>query len=170
MAHIELKNIKKSFGLVDVIKGVDLEIYSGEFMVFVGPSGCGKSTLLRLLAGLEDITSGEMNFDGNMVNALAPTTSACRPTRVRSRAAICITGSAPRWIATVLQAQEDMRGVAEGLSVKLIAATYGLTRSILEESFLVRMVMGGATSAVTTNSPDFRRRSNSEAGSMYIGG
>ncbi len=72
MAHIELKNIKKSFGLVDVIKGVDLEIYSGEFMVFVGPSGCGKSTLLRLLAGLEDITSGEMNFDGNMVNALAP--------------------------------------------------------------------------------------------------
>ncbi|MDC9825456.1 ABC transporter ATP-binding protein [Devosia sp. ZB163] len=72
MAHIELKNIKKSFGLVDVIKGVDLEIYSGEFMVFVGPSGCGKSTLLRLMAGLEDITSGEMTFDGTMVNALAP--------------------------------------------------------------------------------------------------
>jgi multiple sugar transport system ATP-binding protein len=72
MAHIELKNIKKSFGLVDVIKGVDLEIFSGEFMVFVGPSGCGKSTLLRLLAGLEDITSGEMIFDGTMVNALAP--------------------------------------------------------------------------------------------------
>ncbi|WP_423067085.1 ABC transporter ATP-binding protein [Devosia sp. CN2-171] len=72
MARIELKNIKKSFGLVDVIKGVDLEIHSGEFMVFVGPSGCGKSTLLRLLAGLEDITSGEMKFDGTMVNALAP--------------------------------------------------------------------------------------------------
>ena len=72
MANIQLKNIKKSFGLVDVIKGVDLEIYSGEFMVFVGPSGCGKSTLLRLLAGLEDITSGEMNFDGTLVNALAP--------------------------------------------------------------------------------------------------
>ena len=72
MARIELKNIKKSFGLVDVIKGVDLEIHSGEFMVFVGPSGCGKSTLLRLLAGLEDITSGEMIFDGTMVNALAP--------------------------------------------------------------------------------------------------
>jgi len=72
MAHIELKNIKKSFGLVDVIKGVDLEIYSGEFMVFVGPSGCGKSTLLRLMAGLEDISSGEMTFDGTMVNALAP--------------------------------------------------------------------------------------------------
>jgi len=72
MAHIELKNIKKSFGLVDVIKGVDLEVFSGEFMVFVGPSGCGKSTLLRLMAGLEDITSGEMTFDGTLVNALAP--------------------------------------------------------------------------------------------------
>jgi multiple sugar transport system ATP-binding protein len=72
MAHIELKNIRKSFGLVDVIKGVDLEIFSGEFMVFVGPSGCGKSTLLRLMAGLEDITSGEMTFDGTLVNALAP--------------------------------------------------------------------------------------------------
>jgi multiple sugar transport system ATP-binding protein len=72
MAHIQLKNIRKSFGLVDVIKGVDLEVYSGEFMVFVGPSGCGKSTLLRLLAGLEDITSGEMTFDGTLVNSLAP--------------------------------------------------------------------------------------------------
>ena len=72
MAHIELKNIKKSFGMVDVIKGVDLEVHSGEFMVFVGPSGCGKSTLLRLMAGLEDITSGEMTFDGTLVNALAP--------------------------------------------------------------------------------------------------
>jgi len=72
MARIELKNIKKSFGMVDVIKGVDLDVRSGEFMVFVGPSGCGKSTLLRLMAGLEDITSGEMTFDGVLVNALAP--------------------------------------------------------------------------------------------------
>jgi sn-glycerol 3-phosphate transport system ATP-binding protein len=72
MAHIELTNIKKSFGMVEVIKGVDLEIFSGEFMVFVGPSGCGKSTLLRLMAGLEDITSGDMTFDGKRVNALAP--------------------------------------------------------------------------------------------------
>ncbi|HEY9011723.1 MAG TPA: ABC transporter ATP-binding protein [Devosia sp.] len=72
MAHIELKNIRKSFGAVEVIKGVDLEIRSGEFMVFVGPSGCGKSTLLRLMAGLEDITSGEMIFDGQLVNALTP--------------------------------------------------------------------------------------------------
>ena len=72
MAAIELRNVRKSFGMVDVIKGVDLEVRKGEFMVFVGPSGCGKSTLLRLISGLEDITSGEMLFDGKLVNALAP--------------------------------------------------------------------------------------------------
>jgi len=72
MASISIKNLKKSFGAVNVIKGVDLEIKSGEFMVFVGPSGCGKSTMLRLIAGLEDITSGTMEFDGQVVNALAP--------------------------------------------------------------------------------------------------
>ncbi|KKC36581.1 glycerol-3-phosphate ABC transporter ATPase [Devosia epidermidihirudinis] len=72
MASIELRNIRKSFGAVEVIKGVDLEVRSGEFMVFVGPSGCGKSTLLRLISGLEDITSGDMLFDGKVVNALAP--------------------------------------------------------------------------------------------------
>ncbi|MEO9298176.1 ABC transporter ATP-binding protein [Devosia alba] len=72
MASIELRNIRKSFGVVEVIKGVDLEVRKGEFMVFVGPSGCGKSTLLRLISGLEDITSGDMLFDGKVVNALAP--------------------------------------------------------------------------------------------------
>ncbi|GHA17751.1 sugar ABC transporter ATP-binding protein [Devosia pacifica] len=72
MAKIELKDIRKSFGAVEVIKGVSLDIRSGEFMVFVGPSGCGKSTLLRLISGLEDITAGEMSFDGQVVNALTP--------------------------------------------------------------------------------------------------
>jgi multiple sugar transport system ATP-binding protein len=72
VAHLVLENIRKSFGAVEVIKGVDLEIQSGEFMVFVGPSGCGKSTLLRLIAGLEDITSGAMKFDSQVVNTLAP--------------------------------------------------------------------------------------------------
>ena len=56
MAKIELKNVTKSYGAVNVIKGVDLDIRKGEFMVFVGPSGCGKSTLLRMIAGLEDVT------------------------------------------------------------------------------------------------------------------
>src|SRR4051812_19003722 len=72
MAELQLKDVKKAFGAVEVIKGVSLEVKSGEFMVFVGPSGCGKSTLLRLIAGLEDITSGTLSFDGQVVNSLAP--------------------------------------------------------------------------------------------------
>jgi len=72
MAKLELKNVRKSYGAVEVIKGVDLEIQSGEFMVFVGPSGCGKSTLLRLISGLEDITSGDLYFDGERVNNVIP--------------------------------------------------------------------------------------------------
>jgi multiple sugar transport system ATP-binding protein len=72
MAHIQLTDIRKSFGALEVIKGVDMEIRSGEFMVFVGPSGCGKSTLLRLIAGLEDISHGTLAFDGEVMNQLAP--------------------------------------------------------------------------------------------------
>lgn len=72
MATIQLNNVRKTFGKLDVIKGVNLEIKSGEFMVFVGPSGCGKSTLLRLISGLEGITSGDLLFDGERVNGLAP--------------------------------------------------------------------------------------------------
>ena len=87
MARIELKNVRKSYGAFDVIKGVNLDIRSGEFMVFVGPSGCGKSTLLRLISGLEDITSGEMLFDGERVNHLrrpAPHLLVCeRPHQLR---------------------------------------------------------------------------------------
>ena len=66
MATVSLKNVRKSFGAVDVIKGVDIEIADGEFVVFVGPSGCGKSTLLRMIAGLEDITSGTLSIDGKV--------------------------------------------------------------------------------------------------------
>ena len=72
MTDISFRDVRKSFGAVDVIKGVDLDVQSGEFMVFVGPSGCGKSTLLRLVAGLEDITSGTLQFGGTVVNGLAP--------------------------------------------------------------------------------------------------
>ena len=72
MAKIELKNVTKSYGAVSVIKGIDLTVNKGEFMVFVGPSGCGKSTLLRLISGLEDITSGDLLFDGERVNNLIP--------------------------------------------------------------------------------------------------
>ena len=72
MADITMRGVKKSFGPVDVIKGVDLDIKDKEFVVFVGPSGCGKSTLLRLVAGLEDITSGRLLFDSEEVNELPP--------------------------------------------------------------------------------------------------
>jgi multiple sugar transport system ATP-binding protein len=69
MAAVTLKNARKSFGDVQVIKGVDLEIEDGEFTVFVGPSGCGKSTLLRMIAGLEEFTSGSLQIAGEeMVN------------------------------------------------------------------------------------------------------
>ena len=72
MTAITLRNIHKRYGAHEVIKGIDLEIRHGEFMVFVGPSGCGKSTMLRLIAGLEDISAGEMTFDGTRVNEMAP--------------------------------------------------------------------------------------------------
>ncbi len=72
MAEIVLKGITKKFGSLEVIKGVDLTIRRGEFMVFVGPSGCGKSTLLRLISGLETITAGDLAFDGASMNDVIP--------------------------------------------------------------------------------------------------
>ena len=72
MAEVVLKKVGKKFGDSTVIEGVDLDIKHGEFMVFVGPSGCGKSTLLRLIAGLEDISSGDLFIDGVRVNEALP--------------------------------------------------------------------------------------------------
>ncbi|MEO2037491.1 MAG: ATP-binding cassette domain-containing protein, partial [Martelella sp.] len=72
MASIELKKICKSFGHVEVLKDIDLNLEKGEFVVFVGPSGCGKSTLLRLIAGLEDISGGDLMIDGARVNNVLP--------------------------------------------------------------------------------------------------
>ena len=70
MADLELRNIVKAYGTAKVLHGIDLQIDSGEFIVFVGPSGCGKSTLLRMIAGLEDITEGEIRIGGERVNEL----------------------------------------------------------------------------------------------------
>ncbi|KZB65981.1 ABC transporter ATP-binding protein [Thalassospira sp. MCCC 1A02491] len=72
MASIQIANARKSYGAVDVLHGIDLEISDGEFIVLVGPSGCGKSTLLRMIAGLEDITSGDISIAGTVVNELQP--------------------------------------------------------------------------------------------------
>jgi multiple sugar transport system ATP-binding protein len=72
MGKIQLSKVRKSFGEVDVIPGIDLTIENGEFVVFVGPSGCGKSTLLRLIAGLEDTTSGVIDIDGKDATNLPP--------------------------------------------------------------------------------------------------
>jgi multiple sugar transport system ATP-binding protein len=72
MATVTLRNVKKQFGDVSVIKGVDLDIKDGEFCVFVGPSGCGKSTLLRMVAGLEDISAGELKIGGQDMTEVGP--------------------------------------------------------------------------------------------------
>src|ERR687898_942893 len=72
MATVTLRNLYKSYGDVEVIKGVNLDIQDREFVVFVGPSGCGKSTLLRLIAGLEEITNGELLIGGEIVNDRTP--------------------------------------------------------------------------------------------------
>ena len=72
MGQVSLRGIKKSYGAVDVIKGIDLDVQDGEFLVFVGPSGCGKSTTLRMIAGLETISAGELRIDGQRANELRP--------------------------------------------------------------------------------------------------
>ena len=72
MASITIQSVRKSYGDFSVLHGVDLDIQHGEFIVLVGPSGCGKSTLLRMIAGLEDITSGQIEIGGKRVNELAP--------------------------------------------------------------------------------------------------
>ncbi|MBO0660972.1 ATP-binding cassette domain-containing protein [Jiella sp. MQZ9-1] len=72
MASVSLSKITKSFGGHEVLHGIDLEIGMGEFIVFVGPSGCGKSTMLRVIAGLEEITSGTLTIDGEVANGVPP--------------------------------------------------------------------------------------------------
>jgi multiple sugar transport system ATP-binding protein len=72
MASVQITDVRKSFGSTDVLKGVSVDIPDREFVVLVGPSGCGKSTLLRMIAGLEDITSGEIAIGGRVVNHLPP--------------------------------------------------------------------------------------------------
>ncbi len=72
MSTLSLRGLRKAYGDVEVVKGIDLDIADREFVVFVGPSGCGKSTLLRMIAGLEAITGGELQIDGRRVNETGP--------------------------------------------------------------------------------------------------
>jgi multiple sugar transport system ATP-binding protein len=72
MARVDLLGVRKSYGDIEVVHGVDLSIADGEFVALVGPSGCGKSTLLRMLAGLEPVTGGEIRIGGSRVNELRP--------------------------------------------------------------------------------------------------
>jgi lactose/L-arabinose transport system ATP-binding protein len=72
MAELSLTNVIKRYGALEIIHGANLEVKDGEFVVFVGPSGCGKSTLLRMIAGLEDISGGEINIGGKVVNDVEP--------------------------------------------------------------------------------------------------
>ena len=72
MADVSLRGVSKSFGKVEVLHDINLEVKDGEFVVFVGPSGCGKSTALRIIAGLEEITKGELYIGGKLMNEVPP--------------------------------------------------------------------------------------------------
>src|SRR5580692_1663712 len=72
MAFLEINGLRKRFGALEILKGIDLTLDKGGFLVLVGPSGCGKSTLLNTIAGLESVTSGEIRIDGHTVNDLHP--------------------------------------------------------------------------------------------------
>ena len=72
MASVTIDDVRKSYGTVEVLHGINVDIDEGEFVVLVGPSGCGKSTLLRMLAGLEHITSGQIRIGNRVVNDLPP--------------------------------------------------------------------------------------------------
>ncbi|AJD44969.1 sn-glycerol-3-phosphate import ATP-binding protein UgpC [Rhizobium sp. SEMIA 4085] len=77
MADIDIRAVRKSYGKTQTLHGVDLSFASGEFVVILGPSGCGKSTLLRMIAGLEEITAGEIAINGRVVNRLEPRERGC---------------------------------------------------------------------------------------------
>ena len=72
MAPVAIRDVRKSFGTVEVIHGVNVDITDGEFVILVGPSGCGKSTLLRMIAGLEQISEGDILIGERIVNNVPP--------------------------------------------------------------------------------------------------
>ena len=77
MADISIRKVRKSYGKLEVVHGVDLDVADGAFVVILGPSGCGKSTLLRMIAGLEEISQGEIRIADRVVNELEPRERGC---------------------------------------------------------------------------------------------
>ena len=77
MSDIAIRGLRKSYGSVEIVHAIDLDVRNGEFLVVLGPSGCGKSTLLRLIAGLEEISGGEISIGGRIVNRLEPRERGC---------------------------------------------------------------------------------------------
>lgn len=72
MAKVTIRNVRKAFGSIEIIHGIDINVDDGEFVVLVGPSGCGKSTILRMIAGLESVTDGEIFIGDQLVNNVPP--------------------------------------------------------------------------------------------------
>ena len=77
MGFLEINNVTKSYGPVEVLHNIDISVDEGEFLVLVGPSGCGKSTLLNIIAGLENLTSGDIAIDKKIVNHVHPSIWSC---------------------------------------------------------------------------------------------
>ena len=81
LASLELRDVRKLFGTIEVVHGVDIDVADGEFVILVGPSGCGKSTLLRMIAGLERISAGEIRIGGTALTTLPWCSRTTRSTR-----------------------------------------------------------------------------------------
>ena len=79
MGALTIANVRKTFGNVEILKGIDIEVDAGEFLILVGPSGCGKSTLLNMIAGLDAPTAGTISIGDRDVTWLPPSSRACRP-------------------------------------------------------------------------------------------
>jgi multiple sugar transport system ATP-binding protein len=79
MSSLTIRNLRKSFGAVEVLKGINIEAKDGEFIVLVGPSGCGKSTLLNIIAGLETVSEGEIRIGDRLVNSTSRRRTATSP-------------------------------------------------------------------------------------------
>ena len=124
MAEINIRNVTKTYGKTTIMEGVNLDIHNGEFVVILGPSGCGKSTLLRLIAGLEEITAGEIAIAGQVVNQLEPRERGCA--MVFQNYALYPHMSVAENIGYALKVARMAR--AERLNrVKQVAASVGLT-------------------------------------------